>query len=99
MEPLVEVHDKEELDRALKAGARVVGVNNRDLRTFRTDIAVSLSLAPEIPTHCVAVSESGINSRAQILQLEAAGYHAFLVGEALSGAGDPEGVLKFLREG
>lgn len=98
MEPLVEVHDKEELKRALKAGARVVGVNNRDLRTFRTDIAVSLALAPDIPADCVAVSESGIHSRAQILKLEAAGYHAFLVGEALAGSGDPEGMLRALRE-
>jgi indole-3-glycerol phosphate synthase len=99
MEPLVEVHDKNELERALKAGARVLGVNNRDLRTFLTDIAVSLALAPDIPADCVAVSESGIHSRAQILQLEAAGYHAFLVGEALLAAGDPEGTLKALREG
>ncbi len=98
MEPLVEVYDRKELKCALEAGAQVVGVNNRDLRTFSTDIAVSLSLAPSIPPDRVAVSESGIHSRAQILRLEAVGYHAFLVGEALSGAENPEEKLKALRQ-
>ncbi|MBW2309361.1 MAG: indole-3-glycerol phosphate synthase TrpC [Deltaproteobacteria bacterium] len=98
MEPLVEVHDRKELALALGAGAQVIGINNRNLRTFSTDIAVSLSLARSIPPDRVAVSESGIHSREQILRLEAAGYHAFLVGEALSGDEHPEEKLKALRQ-
>lgn len=83
VEALVEVHDERELDRALAAGATLIGVNNRDLRTFRTDIATTLRLAPRVPPSVTLVSESGIRSAADVRRLQAAGAHAILVGEHL----------------
>ena len=94
MEALVEVHDAAEMRRARDAGARLIGVNNRDLRTFTVDIEVSLRLASEFPPGIVKVSESGIASRRDLERLSAAGYDAFLVGEALAGAPDPAGKLR-----
>ena len=96
MEPLVEVHTREELDRALEAGARIVGVNNRDLRTLFVHLETSLQLIEAIPDDCIAVSESGLNKHAQLVQLRAAGYDAFLVGESLMTAPDPAAALRAL---
>jgi indole-3-glycerol phosphate synthase len=78
---LVEVHDEDELSRAIDAGARIVGVNNRNLRTLAVDVKASFRLAAEMPAGVVAVSESGLQSRAELEQLTAAGYRAFLIGE------------------
>lgn len=96
MEPLVEVHTREELARALKAEARVIGVNNRDLRTFQVRVETSFELIREIPRGCLAVSESGLRSREDLLRLREAGFHAFLIGESLMLAPDPGAALRAL---
>lgn len=80
---LVEVHELSELKKALKAGAQLIGVNNRDLKTFKVDLNTSLELAKKIPSHITMVSESGINKREQILSLQQAGFRAALIGETL----------------
>jgi indole-3-glycerol phosphate synthase len=90
---LVEVHDERELERALGAGARVVGVNNRDLSVFRTDLAVSERLAGQVPADVVLVGESGIASRADVERLGRAGVDAILMGETLMRAPDPAAAL------
>jgi len=86
--PLVEVHTKAELTKALAADAEVIGINNRDLQTFVTDLATTLALVPLIPTGKIVVTESGINTRGDIERLLAAGVHCFLIGEALMRAAD-----------
>ena len=96
VEPLVEVHDREELDRALAAGARLVGINNRDLRSFRVDLAVSRDLLPHIPRDVVAVSESGLRTPADLEELAALGARAFLIGESVLTAADPGAALSDL---
>jgi indole-3-glycerol phosphate synthase len=78
---LVEVHDDEELARAVDSGARVIGVNNRNLRTLAVDVEASYRLAAKMPAEVVAVSESGLHSRDDLDRLSAAGYRAFLIGE------------------
>jgi indole-3-glycerol phosphate synthase len=83
---LVEVRDREELEKALAAGAEIVGINNRDLKTFVTDLRTSITLAPLIPKGRIAVSESGIRTRAEIETLLKAGIRAFLIGETLIAA-------------
>jgi len=83
---LVEVHDGAELGKALKAGAEIVGINNRDLKTFVTDIRTSLELVPLIPKDRAVVSESGIRTREEIEMLSKAGIRAFLIGETLISA-------------
>ncbi len=93
---LVEVHDEHELRRALRAGARIVGVNNRDLRSLRVDVATSLRLAPLIPDDVIAVAESGLRSGADVRRLRDVGYDAFLVGEHLMTAPDPGDALEAL---
>ncbi len=93
---LVEVHEERELARALDSGAQIIGVNNRDLTTFQVSLKTSLRLAPQIPPHILKVSESGIHSPQDIGQLQAAGYHAFLVGEHLMKSGDPVQALRAL---
>jgi indole-3-glycerol phosphate synthase len=80
---LVEVHNQAELQTALEAGAEVIGINNRDLHTFQTDLAVTEALAPQVPPGKVLVSESGISGHGDLLRLRRAGVHAVLVGEAL----------------
>lgn len=87
--PLVEVHDGEELDRALAAGAEVVGINNRNLQTFRTSLDVTLSLLPRIPEAVTVVAESGIRTREEVDLLGSAGVHAILVGESFLRDPDP----------
>ncbi len=96
LSPLVEVHTREELDKALAAGAQIIGINNRDLRTFSTDLGITLNLAPSIPGNKIVVSESGINTREDIETLMKAGIHSFLVGEALMRAEDIGGKLREL---
>jgi len=91
---LVEVHSRRELDKALAAGAGLIGINNRDLRTFTTDLQVSLEIAPHVPSGTVVVSESGIISRKDIEILMEAGIHAFLIGEVLMRSEDAGGKLK-----
>jgi indole-3-glycerol phosphate synthase len=86
---LVEVHREAELDRAADLGAGLVGINNRDLTTFRTDLGTTERLAPRAPAGACVVSESGIATRADVLRVRAAGAHAVLVGEAVSRSGDP----------
>lgn len=83
MDALVEVHNPEECERALAAGAHIIGVNNRDLDTFQTDIACALTLAPMIPAPVVAVAESGIQSFEQLTVLRTAGFRSALIGEHL----------------
>ncbi|MEN6318880.1 MAG: indole-3-glycerol phosphate synthase TrpC [Syntrophaceae bacterium] len=80
---LVEVHSREELDKALAAKASIIGINNRNLKTFITDLKTSLDIAPHIPADRIIVSESGIHSRQHIETLLPAGIHAFLIGESL----------------
>ncbi len=93
---LVEVHDEEELDRALAAGSCLIGVNQRDLRTFRVDHERAVALAARIPTGIVAVAESGIRDAADARRLAEAGYDAILVGETLVRAEDRVGLLEEL---
>src|ERR1700687_4167712 len=83
MEPVVEVHTAAELERALRASARIVGVNNRDLKTLAVRIETSLELIDQIPEGCVAISESGIRSHDDLLKVRRAGFDAFLIGEHL----------------
>ena len=99
MEPLVEVHSRGEVARAIAAGARIIGVNNRDLRDFNVRIETSLELIEEIPEECVAVSESGLRVHQDLVQLRAAGFDAFLVGEHLMRYADPAEPLRELIGG
>jgi indole-3-glycerol phosphate synthase len=96
MDALVEVHTAEELTRALAAGARVVGVNNRDLRTFEVSLETSVNLAALAPADVLLVSESGLRGAGDIDRLRACGFRAFLVGETLMRAADPEVALRYL---
>lgn len=97
MTALVEVHDEAELRLAVDTGAKVIGINNRDLTTFKTDINTTLRLAPLVPKDRVLVSESGINSHQDIMTLKNAGVSAFLIGEALIREEDIGKKLKELR--
>lgn len=96
---LVEVHDSSELDRALGAGARLIGVNNRNLKTLEVDLNVSLRLRDKIPAGCVAVSESGIRASGDLQQLARAGFDAVLIGEHFMRAADPGCALSELLMG
>jgi indole-3-glycerol phosphate synthase len=93
---LVEVHDEEELKPAIASGARLIGVNNRNLHTFEVGLETSLRLAEKIPAGVIRVAESGINTAQHIRQLRAAGYQAFLIGEHLMKSGDPAAALRAL---
>jgi indole-3-glycerol phosphate synthase len=86
--PFVEVHSREELETALAAGAKMIGINNRDLRNFATDLKTCLELTPLVPKDRILVGESGIQTRADVEALMKVGIHAFLVGEALMRADD-----------
>lgn len=96
MAALVEVHDAEELKPAIASGARIIGVNNRDLNTFQVSLETAVKLAEKMPLNVSKVAESGINASADIARLRAAGYQAFLVGEHLMKSGDPAGALEAL---
>ncbi|MEO8597528.1 MAG: indole-3-glycerol phosphate synthase TrpC [Candidatus Solibacter sp.] len=93
---LVEVHNRDELYAAIDSGAEIIGVNNRDLSTFKLTLGTSIALAEFMPPGAVSVSESGIHTARDIARLRAAGYQAFLVGEQLMKAGDPAGELQKL---
>jgi hypothetical protein len=96
LDVLCEAHSEEELHRALDSGCELIGVNNRDLRTFKVDVNTALRLAKIIPKNVVSVAESGIDSGADISRLRAAGYRAFLIGESLMRAESPGEALKTL---
>ena len=93
LEALVEVHTGEEVERALEAGAEVIGVNSRDLDTFRIDTEAAWSLLKRVPARCVAVAESGMATPADVSAAAAAGADAALIGTALSAAADPDTLL------
>jgi indole-3-glycerol phosphate synthase len=89
LDTLVEVHDEEELKRALALDGAILGINNRDLRTFQTDLGVTKHLLPTVPAGRLVISESGVHSPEDVAELHAAGAHGFLIGEALMRSGDP----------
>jgi indole-3-glycerol phosphate synthase len=97
--PLVEVHDESELERALEADARIIGVNNRDLKTLEVDLEISFRLRPAIPAGSIAISESGIKTGEDLRRLAEVGYHAALIGERLMTAPDPGAALQEMLEG
>jgi indole-3-glycerol phosphate synthase len=96
LDVLCEVHDAEELQRALDAGCDLIGVNTRDLRTFKVDLETAIRLAETFPANVVRVAESGIHSGDDVARLRAAGYDAFLVGESLMRAASPGDMLREL---
>ena len=97
MDALVEVHSSEEMKRAVASGATLIGVNNRDLRTFEVSLDTSFALAREAPPEALLVSESGLHTADDLERLFAAGYRGFLIGEMLMRSGDPEQALRKLR--
>ena len=99
LDALVEVHEDGELDRALEAGADLIGVNHRNLRTLDVDLELSVRLAPRIPPHVVAVAESGLRHRHDLDRLGRMGYRGFLVGEHLMTTPDPGAALAALTKG
>jgi indole-3-glycerol phosphate synthase len=98
MEPLVEVHSHQELERVLSAGAQIIGVNNRDLQDFSVHLKTSLELVQDIPEDCIAVSESGLRTREDLVRLSEAGFDAFLIGERLMQQNDPGQALRALLQ-
>ena len=98
LDVLCEIHNEEELQRALNAGCDLIGVNTRDLRTFKVDAETALQLAASLPKDVVRVTESGIRSGSDIAQLRALGYQAFLVGESLMRAQRPGDALRELLQ-
>ena len=98
MDALIEVHTADELKRAVACGARLIGVNNRDLRTFDVSLETSVQLAREAPPHVVLVSESGLNARGDLLTLKTEGFKGFLIGESLMCADEPANALRSLLD-
>jgi indole-3-glycerol phosphate synthase len=98
LDALCEVHDEEELKRALEGGADIIGVNSRNLKTFHVSLDTLIDLADSIPNHILRVAESGIDSGTEIRELHASGYQAFLIGEALMRAEDPGQKLQQLLQ-
>lgn len=98
MDALVEVHSIEEMRRALDVGARIIGVNNRNLKTLKVSIDTSFELAKASPKEVTLISESGLNSSVELYELSSAGFKAFLIGESLMRSPDPEGCLRNLIE-
>ncbi|HEY2962848.1 MAG TPA: bifunctional indole-3-glycerol-phosphate synthase TrpC/phosphoribosylanthranilate isomerase TrpF [Pyrinomonadaceae bacterium] len=99
MDALVEVHDAHEMDRAVKCGARIIGVNNRNLRTFEVSLETSVQLVPLAPGEALLVSESGLNEPGDLQRLREHGFHGFLIGESLMRAYRPARKLRELRSG
>jgi indole-3-glycerol phosphate synthase len=97
IDALVEVHTSEEMKRAAACGAKLIGVNNRDLRTFEVSLETSLRLAREAPPEALLISESGLNNGGDLQRLYDAGYRGFLIGETLMRAGDPAAALRSFR--
>ena len=97
LDALVEVHTSDEMKRASACGATLIGVNNRDLRTFEVSLETSISLAPQAPRESVLISESGLHSAGDLRRLHDAGYRGFLIGETLMRAGNPEQTLRELQ--
>ncbi|MDQ2712502.1 MAG: indole-3-glycerol phosphate synthase TrpC [Acidobacteriota bacterium] len=93
---LVEVHDSDELAKAVNSGAEIIGVNNRDLQTFEVNLDTSVRLSYLMPSNVIRVSESGITDRAAIERLQGAGFHAFIIGESLMRSADPTAALRKL---
>jgi indole-3-glycerol phosphate synthase len=98
LDALVEVHDIEELAVAIDAGARLVGVNNRNLRTLAVDVAASERVIAKVPADVIAVSESGLRTAEDLVRLRAAGYRGFLIGERFMATVDPGAALKELLD-
>jgi len=96
MDALIEVHSKEEMQRASACGAKLIGVNNRNLRTFAVSLDVSAECLDSAPAGCILISESGLSKNAELKRLQAAGFHGFLIGEALMRAEDPGAALRAL---
>ena len=94
LDALVEVHTSDEMKRAVACGATLIGVNNRDLRTFEVSLETSLSLALEAPLGALLISESGLRSRDDLQRLQAAGFRGFLIGETFMRAKDPEQAIR-----
>jgi indole-3-glycerol phosphate synthase len=97
MDALVEVHTSDEIQRAKTSGATLIGVNNRDLRTFTVSLETSFALAREAPRGALLVSESGLHNSRDLQRLRSAGYHGFLIGESLMRAANPAAMLRDLR--
>src|SRR5690606_30149315 len=95
---LVEVHDRDELGRAVDAGAAIIGVNSRNLRTVQGDLSVFDGIAPRLPAGSIAVAESGLRTAADLRRLRDAGYRAFLIGERFMQAPDPGAALRALLD-
>lgn len=93
MEALIEAHSEEELKRTVDAGAKIIGINNRDLKSFDVRLETSLELVELLPEECIAVSESGIRTHTDLLRLREAGFNAFLIGEHLMTKPDPAAAL------
>jgi indole-3-glycerol phosphate synthase len=98
MEALIEIYDPENLDRVLKLKPSLLGINNRNLRTFVTDLNHSIDLRARVPADCLLVSESGIHTRADVRRLEQAGIRGMLVGETLMRSADIGQKLRELLE-
>jgi indole-3-glycerol phosphate synthase len=99
LDAVIEVHTSEELRRAVRAGARIIGVNNRDLRTFRTSLETSERLIAEASRDRIMISESGLKRAEDLRHLQTLGFHGFLIGEALMRASDPEAALRDFIDG
>ena len=99
LDVLVEVHDEAELARAVALGATLLGINNRDLRTFETNLAVTAELLPLVPSSIVVISESGVRSREDVQPLFAAGARGFLIGESLMRTNEKAEMIRTLRGG
>ncbi len=97
LDALFEIHNDEELKRAIQHQAKIIGVNNRDLAVFKTDLSLSEQLIPHFPQNVIAVSESGIATPADAARVRAAGAHAILVGEALMRADNPAALIRDFR--
>lgn len=96
MDVLVEVHDAGDLERALRLSPALIGINNRNLRTFKTDLATTFGLLDQLPANTLTITESGINTREEVAAMQAHGVYGFLVGEAFMRADDPGAQLKAL---